>query len=143
MVLPTLPLLTFSRSLRASLRRRILSSLRPPIARTISVSSREVFIASFARNVINQSSYPLASFSRGFASLSSSSLYGPPGGGGGIGGGGGGGGGGDGGNSGDGFGREKGLETKVEEASSLDSDVIILDVGVSCTVVFFCQYCTA
>lgn len=79
--------------------------------------------------MINQSPGSLASFSRGFASLSSSSLYGPSGGGNGIGGGGDGGG--DGGNGGDGFSGEKGLVTKVEEASSLDTDVIILDVGVS------------
>ncbi|KAJ4745808.1 Copper-transporting P-type ATPase [Rhynchospora pubera] len=131
MALPTLPLLAFSRTLKSSLRRQILFSLRPPVARAVPVGSREVFIASFAKSVINQNPSPLASFSRGFASLSSSSLYGPPGGGDGIGGGegGGGGGGGGGGSGGDGLGEERGLGMKVEEASSRGSDVIILDVG--------------
>ncbi|KAJ4758830.1 Copper-transporting P-type ATPase [Rhynchospora pubera] len=132
LALPTLPLLAFSRTLKSSLRRQILFSLRPPVARAIPVGSREVFIASFAaKSVINQNPSPLASFSRGFASLSSSSLYGPPGGGDGIGGGegGGGGGGGGGGSGGDGLGEERGLGMKVEEASSRGSDVIILDVG--------------
>ncbi|KAJ3676907.1 hypothetical protein LUZ60_002631 [Juncus effusus] len=126
MLLPRVPLITFSKTLKPSLRRQILSPLRhsPRLLSHQRFSSKQLILTSA---FLNSSQFRL------FASISSSAsvpLFGGGDGKGGDGDGrGGGGGNGNGGDDGIGREKEEGIGVKADEASFSPSDVIVLDVG--------------